>query len=664
MPSTGKERGNLVETHKGYDPRVIVFYPFIAALLLILAGGMAYQQLWLTERFHESERKQNQRRILVPGPRGNIYDREGRPLVANSPRFAVTLYLGELRKDFRAEYIRIRKAYRAAGDKDVPSGSQMERIARFTVVHRYLDQVNRILGRATELDADDLNKHFHRQLLIPYLLVDDLKTSEYARLIEHLPVTSPLQVYASSMRDYPRGSIAAHTLGYVTSNDAPDAADDFPGAELTTFKMKGSLGRQGLESRFDAHLQGETGGAIFRVDPAGYRVNPPLSKRQPVHGHNLHTSLDAELQAAAEKAMAETELAGAAVALDVRTGEVLVLASKPDYSLLDFVPHLGHAAARDINERGAWINRATHGLYPPGSAFKILTAIAGLRAGTIDPDALVTCNGFHQVGGRKFPCHDGHAHGPINLATAIEKSCNVYFYKQGLEMGVAGLAAEARAYGFGRSSGIELPETRGSLVPDPEWKQERRSDRWYPGDTANLSIGQGDLLVTPLQMAAFTASVARGERTTIPTILHEDNRGAQNRAPSGLTPEQHAALVAGMEACAVTGTAKVLQSSFMKIPGLGIAGKTGTAQKQTPKGIINFAWFICFAPITNPQVAIAVVMEGDTPGEETAGGRYAVPVAAAILRKWDNQKKARPLGVLPNLMFNRTDSTVSPQSAQ
>jgi penicillin-binding protein 2 len=663
MATSGKERGGLVESHKGYDPRVILFYPFIGALLLILAGGLAYQQLWLTDRFHESERKQSQRRILVPGPRGNIYDREGRPLVANRPRFAVTLYLGELRKDFRAEYIRIRKAYRAAGDKDVPTGSQMERIARFTVVQRYLDQVNRTLSRAATLDADDLDKHFHQQLLLPYLLVDDLKTSEYARLIEHLPVTSPLQVYTSSIRDYPRGSIGAHTLGYVTTNDALDAAEDFPGAELTTFKMKGTVGRVGLEKSFDKRLQGETGGAIYRVDPAGYRVNPPLSKRQPVHGHNLPTSLDADLQTAAEKSMAETEMAGAAVALDVRTGEVLVLASKPDYNLLDFVPRLGHAARRDIEERGAWLNRATHGLYPPGSSFKILTAIAGLRAGTIDPAALVNCPGFYQVGGRKFPCHDGHAHGEINMATAIEKSCNVYFYKHGLDMGVKALAAEARGHGFGRFSGIEVSETRGTLVPDPDWKMARRAERWFPGDTANLSIGQGDLLVTPMQMAAFIASVARDERTTTPTLLHEDNRPPQHSPPSGLTSEQYAALVAGMEACAQTGTAKVLQSTFMKIPGLSIAGKTGTAQKQTPKGAINFAWFICFAPIEKPQIAIAVVMEGDTPGEETAGGRYAVPVAAAILRKWDEKQKKRPLGLLPGFIPQRVEGANGPSAS-
>jgi len=649
MPDLGSERGSLIESHKGYNPRVIVFYFFTAALLLILTGGLAYQQLLRSDTFHESERKQNQRRILVPGPRGNIYDRDGRPLVANRPRFAVTLYLGELRKEFRAEYIRIRKAYRETGDKDVPSSVQMERIARFTVVQSYLSQVNRALGRDEKLDSEDLNKHFRQQLLLPYLLVDDLEPQEYAKLIEQLPVTSPLQIYASSIRDYPMGSIAAHTLGYVTANDAIEAADDFPGAELTTFKMKGTLGREGLEARFDPLLQGETGGAIYRVDPSGYRINPPLSKRQPVHGHNLHSSIDADLQKEAEKSMIDTGLAAAAVAIDVQTGEVLVLSSKEDYDLKSFIPRLSHDAARDITERGAWLNRATHGLYPPGSAFKILTAIAGLRAQTIYPEVVINCPGFYQVGGRKFPCHDGHAHGEINLATAIEKSCNVFFYKQGLDMGVEALAGEARRHGFGRPTGIEIPETRGTLVPDPAWMKERRDSRWFPGNTANLSIGQGDLLVTPLQMAAFTASVARDELTTTPTLIHDENRPAQHSPRSGLNSAQYAALVAGMEACTLTGTAKILQAPFMKIPGLRIAGKTGTAQKQTPKGTINFAWFICFAPVENPRIAIAVVVEGDTPGEETSGGRYAVPVARAILKKWDDKQKSPPASLLPSI---------------
>ncbi len=648
MADTVAERSSgLVETHKGYNPRVLFFYFLIAAMLLALTGGLAYRQLASNDLYHEREKTQNQRRILVPGPRGNIYDRDGRLLVSNRPRFAVTLYLDELRKEFRSQYIAIRKAYREADDKNLPTATQMERIARFTVVQRYLDQVNRTLGRHEELDADELNKHFSQQLLLPYLLVDDLKIEEYARLIEQLPVVSPLQVYTSSIRDYPLGSLAAHTLGYVTGNDNIDASDeDFSGSDFarftdkTTFKMKGTIGREGLEANFDSLLQGETGGAIYRVDPAGYRVNPPLSKHQPVHGRDLHASLDAELQIAAEKVMTETELNSAAVALDVKTGEVLVLASKPDYNLQNFVPHLSHEAAKDISDRGAWINRATTGLYPPGSSFKILTSIAGLRAQTIDPAATVNCPGYLQVGGRQFPCHGGHAHGDMNLAQAIEKSCNVYFYHQGLAMGVDTLAAEARRFGFGSPTSIEVPETKGSLVPDPEWKMRRRDEHWFPGDTANFAIGQGDLLVTPLQMAAFIASFARDETITVPTLEHDPAHPVQHTAPTGLRPEQRAAMLEGMEACTVTGTAKVLSSPFMKIEGLRIAGKTGTAQKQTEKGTINFAWFICFAPIEDPRIAIAVVAEGDIAGEEFAGGRYAVPIAQAILKKW-NEKQGR-----------------------
>src|ERR1035437_2675139 len=153
--------GNLVETHKGYDPRTIFFYFVVAALLLALASGLAYQQLFKTDYYHERERQQNQRRILVPGPRGNIYDREGRLLVGNRPRFAVTLYLDELRKEFRHEYIVIRKNYRALGDKDIPSSNEMAQIARYSVVQRYLDKVNAALGRSEKVNAAELNRHFH-----------------------------------------------------------------------------------------------------------------------------------------------------------------------------------------------------------------------------------------------------------------------------------------------------------------------------------------------------------------------------------------------------------------------------------------------------------------------------------------------------------------------
>jgi penicillin-binding protein 2 len=636
------QSGSLLESHKGYDPRVILFYFIMTLLLCVLTGGIAYQQLFKADEHHDRERMQSHRRILVPGPRGNLYDREGRLLVGNRPRFAAVLYLDELRGDFRREFIRIRKNYRESGDKDVPSSAQMEQLARTSVVQRHLDQVNDILRRTARVDGNDLRRHFARNLLLPYTLLDDLDAADYARLLESLPVRSPLQVYTSSTRLYPYGTAAAHTLGYV-GIDPDIEAQDFPGEDLTTFKMKGTIGRAGIEQRFDAHLQGEAGGTIFRVDPSGYKINPPLERRLPVQGNNLTLSLDIDLQLAAERKMTENEMAGATVALDIATGEVLVLASKPDYNLNDFTPRLSTAKAAEINEKGAWYHRAIQGIYATGSAFKILTAIAGLRSGAILPDSRVDCPGYFLVGNRRFACHDGHAHGLIDFETAIEKSCNVFFYKYGLDIGPELLAAEARRFHLDRPTGIELAhESRSMLIPDPAWKLRTQKDRWFPGDTANLSIGQGYLGVTPLQMAVFAASVARGQTYTQPTLLHEPKRPPLRAEPIGVAPGAYAALMHGMERVTLpAGTAKILSQPFMRIPGLGIAGKTGTAQKRTEKGTLNFAWFICFAPVERPEIAIAVMIEGDTPGEETGGGRYAVPVAQAVLKTWW-EKKHRP----------------------
>lgn len=637
-----KRSGNLVETHRSFDPRIVLFHFVLAALLLTLVGGLAYQQLIKADIYHERERVQNQRRVLVPGPRGNIFDREGRLLVGNRPRFAVVLYLDELRQEFRRQYIAVRKAYRQSGDKDLPTSRQMEQIARATVVQRYLDQINAILHRREKVDGTDLRKHFTRELLLPYTLLGDLTPEEYARLVESLPVQSPLQVYTSSTRYYPYGSAAAHTLGYVSVN--PDIDDEnFPQGDLTTFKMKGSIGKTGLEASFDERLQGESGGTIFRVDPSGFRVNPPIEKRLPVQGQSITTSLDIDLQLAAEETLAYAGLAGAAVALDVNTGEVLVIANKPDFNLEDTSPLITRATFADIESRGAWINRAVQGTYAPGSTFKLVTALAGLRKGSITVRSEIDCTGYFAVGRRLFPCHGGHGHGEIGFSDALSRSCNVFFYKYGLETGADALAAEARRLGLDDPTGIELPfETKRMRVADPDWKRRELDEAWFPGDTANMSIGQGYLGVTPLQMACVTASFARGERHTKPTLLHDRNHPRQQTEPLGITPGQYAAMMKGFEDCTTSGTARLLQLAALKVPNLRIGGKTGTAQVRTREGTLNLAWFICFAPVERPEIAIAVMIEGDTPDEELGGGSYATPVASAILKKWKEKKDRVP----------------------
>lgn len=634
-PALADRSGHMVESHRGYDPRLWLFHGLIVLMLLLLGGGLGYQQLGRSTEFRERETIQNQRRVIVPGPRGNLYDRDGRLLVGNRPRFAVTLSLDELRPEFRREFLRIRRNYREAGDKDLPTASQLDRIARVSVVQNHLNLVNRILGTRHRVNDAGLERHYRQARILPYMLLEDITPGDYARLLEQLPVVSPLQVYTASTRDYPHGALASHTLGYTAADDNLDVGDALPGAELTTFKMRGSVGRQGLEAALDDRLQGQAGGAIYRVDPAGYRLQPPLQKRPPVQGGDVVLSLDLDLQRAAEAQMAETGLAGAAVALDIATGEVLALVSKPDYNLNDFTPRLSHATAADIQTRGAWLNRATQGLYPPGSTFKLLTAIAGLRTGHIHADSIVECTGTYRVGGRTFVCNNHRDRGPVTLAQSIEKSCNSFYYDTGLKAGIDAIAAEARRHGMDRRTGIELPyEARNMLVPDPAWKRRARNDAWFPGDTANVSIGQGDLSLTPLQMACFIASLARGETTTTPTLIHHNPPVRQRSEPDGLTAEQRAVILAGMEAVTDTGTGRILQTPRFRVPGLRLAGKTGTAQKRTAEGTINFAWFVGFAPVENPQVAVAVIMEGDVPGEDFGGGRYAAPVAGAIFKAW------------------------------
>ncbi len=624
----------LIETHSARNPRLLLFHGAIAAMVLLLGCGLVYRQLIRTTLYNERERLQSLRRIVVPGPRGNLYDRDGQMLVGNRPRFSVVLNLAELRGEFRAEYRKIEKNYASAEPRDRPNDDQLSRIARATVAQRYLDKINALIGRREAVRTAELNRHFTQSLLLPYVLLNDLAPEEYARLIERLPVSSPLQVYTSSTRSYPFRSVAAHTLGYTGVNNDPEV-EDFEGEDLLTFKMKGSVGRAGLEKIFDEQLQGETGGAIYLVDPAGYKVTQPVDKRlqqrRPVQGHNLITSLDSELQLAAENAMEDK--VGAVVALDVKTGEVLVMASKPDYDLATRIPNL--TPDQDVEKSGVWLNRATQGQYPPGSTFKVITSTAGLRSGAIERGtSRIVCPGYYMVGNRRFPCDAKYGHGEVDLIKAITVSCNVFFYKFGLDTGPDLIATEAHRFGFDHKTGIELPyEFSSPHVASPAWKLANLKERWVPGDTANTAIGQGDTLVTPLQVACMMASFARGETETKPTLLHDPNRPAQHTEPIGLSPADYNGILQGLEQCYEFGTAKLA-----KVEGLRAAAKTGTAQK----GRIDLAWMIAFAPIENPRIAIAVVMEGTEPDVGYHGGTYAAPIVKAILETWKEKSERQP----------------------
>lgn len=608
--------------------RLVILYVIAVLMLAVLMGGMAWQQLILYPEHRESEARQNYRRILMPGPRGDIYDRNGQLLVGNRPVFNAVVSLNELRAEFRLEY-RERAAARREVQGQIDSNKLSEE-SRQAVVQRYLDQLNALLGRNDQVDSKTLERHFNKSLLLPYNLMEDLSPEEYARLIEQIPVESPIQVITESSRYYPNGSAACHVLGYVSNTTDLDTTD-IPGQDLLTFHFEGKVGRSGLERVYDEHLQGRSGGEVWSVDPGGYQYEQ-IAFRSPEQGNDLLTTIDLDLQKVAERALAGR--AGALVALQISNGEVLAMASLPNYDLNDLTPFISYAVDDRIREEGGWLNRATQGLYPPGSTFKVVTAAAGLRAGVIDDHTEVNCPGYFIVGRRTAHCHRHSGHGVENLVGAIRDSCNVFFYDRSLAMGIDALVAEARRFGFDEPTGVELlGETQNMLVPDPAWKARRMyGEGWYDGDTVNLAIGQGYLLVTPLQVACLAASIAREESRTYPTLVL-DPRLQRTRPPIpalDLPEGQIALILEGMREAGLTGTARLAARNT----GTTVAGKTGTAQVKENGRPTTLAWFMGFAPADAPTIAIAVLLEGDPEERNQGGGADAAPIAASVFRAY------------------------------
>ena len=605
-------------------------------LFAILLTGMAYQQLFQFNTHREKEARQNYRRILLPGPRGNVYDRDGRLMVGNRPVFNAVVSLNELRPEFRAEYRKRAAAKNAIQQRLDRASLNIE--SRSAVVQRYLNRLNQLLGTSHVVNSNGLERHFRRSLLLPYTLVDDLTPEDYALLIEQIPVESPIQVITDSARYYPHGKAACHVLGFVSNTDQLNA-EDIPGEDLLTFHFEGKVGRSGIERVYDEDLQGRSGGEVWSVDPGGYQ-HALIAQRSPIQGNDLVTTIDLDLQLAAERGLSGKS--GALAAIDIATGEVLAMASLPNYDLNDLTPFLSYEVDERIREEGGWLNRAAQGLYPPGSTFKIVTATAAMREGVVDASTVIECPGYFLVGRRTFRCHRHSGHGPETLEEAIRDSCNVFFYDRSAEMGASPIIEEARRFGFDEPTGIKLfGETRGMHVPDAQWKKERTGEGWYGGDTANLSIGQGYLLSTPLQIACFAASIARGETRTLPILIKENasrNGVSQNAEPIGLPFGQYERILQGMKDAGSVGTARLAALNT----GVTVAGKTGTAQVRKDGKPTTIAWYMGFAPADDPKIAIAVAIEGVPEESSIGGGADAAPVAAEVFRTYFSKMGPTP----------------------
>ncbi len=589
-------------SHTNYG-RIRFLQCIVAILFIILGITIFYRQYFEYYTYNQLNEKQCLRRILYPGIRGKIYDRNGHLLATHRDSFCLYVDLNHFRKPF--EQFR---------QKNKNIEAQREQL--WALVHdQLLSYAQKVGPIPFRISAKRLLQHYQQNILLPLLLAQDLPQELYAKLLNILPNNGAFSVNIEKIRYYPYGSSACHIIGYV-SKISELSTDNLPGNSLRTFFFPQEKGRNGLEAYYDAKLSGHNGGEIWQVTPAGQEEKKLISIPC-IQGENLHISLDIELQKICEQALGNYK--GSISILDVNTGEVLAMVSKPDFDLNKLNPRISKETFKEITESGAWLNRAIQGLYAPGSTFKLISLSALLRANIITEDSTYNCTGTYKIGTRLFRCHKHSGHGRINTISAIQYSCNPFIFKYGLQISAQKLYQEARFYYLNTPTGIDLPyETQKILIPSPGWKKQRLGEPWTDGDTANMLIGQGYLLLTPLKLACFAAALSKNKNIYIPHFIKSDPWNSTQALPE----KAWNTLIKGMK-----------KAGQHYIHSILTAVKTGTAQVKisgTDK-YKHIGWMIGFAPIKNPQIAFCIEIEQDGIGDNFWGGQTCAPISQKIL---------------------------------
>jgi len=546
-------------------------YSFI--IFFILLGACLYYLQIIKGSLYKGLSYKNSIRLLnIAAPRGIIYDRRKDKVADNALSFGVFIVPQE------------------AKDLDV-------KIKRLSEI---LDCPESLLRRNY--------KRNYRAPFAPCELIRDVSKKK-AILVEELKLDMPgILVKEIPLRSYPYKEALAHVVGYIGEIDK---------RELELLKSYGysardTIGKDGVERTADTSLRGMDGGMQVQVDNRGHQVKV-LNFKRPEKGNDVNLTIDARLQNFLWKMMKDRM--GAAVVMDPYSGEILSLVNSPSFD-----PNSSLTSV--LNDRDApLLNRAIMGQYPPGSIFKIIVALAGLDSGKIGPETSFTCRGKLNIGRGRFRCWNKDGHGHMNLKDAIAQSCNVYFYNAGILLGVAKISEYAREFGLGKKTGIDLWGEAQGFVPSRAWKRINKKEAWYTGDTANLSIGQGYLLVTPIQVAAVFASVANGGRIVGPHILKRPGSGVDDSKKRDLNikKEDIELIKRGMKGVVedADGTGFRAWSDSVSI-----SGKTGTSQAGA--GLKTHAWFAGFAPSERPEISFVIFLEHGGSGSD---------IAALIARK-------------------------------
>lgn len=585
---------------------VLVFFAIIVLRLwsLQITNGKEYENRAYSNRVRVRE---------AIAPRGHILDRNGREIVTNRPSFNVVL-IQEDSHDVSNVLDRL------APVLDVDVSQLWEKIREASGTPKYL----------------------------PIRLKEDIDWKTLAYLENHNQEFSGVRTEVQPVRVYHYGDFAANTLGYLGSISKKELAK----VDREIYRGGDLIGKRGLERLRESDLRGEKGHNYSEVNARGFEQQL-LKSIEPLPGREITLTLDTELQQIAESYMEAGEKAGAVVAMEVNSGRLLTVVSAPSIHIEDFVGGISYKNWQALldNPKHPLLNKVIQGIYPPGSTYKMVTALAGLAKGAIDENTVFYCPGFYRFGNRTYRCWKHSGHGPVNLEKAISQSCDVYFYQVGQRVGVDALAEFAQKLGLGKKTGVEMEHEKSGLTPTKEWKRQNRKQKWQEGETLSIAIGQGFNLVTPLQMCLLTATLANGGLVYRPQLVEKvvDPEGnvVESFKPDLMRRvegfDRYFRLIrAGMEEVVhgKRGTAR-----RVAIEGLRIGGKTGTAQvvklaqyrhlkeEDIPYKYRDHAWFTCFAPAENPEIAVTVLVEHGLHGGSAAG-----PIAKAIMREYFRNK--------------------------
>ena len=587
----------------------------------LLLVGLWYVQVATALVYVENQETQSMRSVRVPAVRGAVLDQHGRPLAKDRPTYVVHAYLEELRHHFRKEW----KESQSGADLTAEERANLEIDVRHRVVKRFTDQLG--LSQSVDLSPREMQSHFLDQRALPLPVIRDLSSTNIARFMENSWKIPGLEMEVTSKRVYPSTSVA-HLMGYLRRDNTDDTDTLKYNYRLPDYK-----GALGLEKTFNPFLRGQPGTRVVEVNNLGYRQAESLPV-PPQPGSNVVLTLDLEIQETAMQAMVDTGAkAGAAVVVEVHSGDVVAMVSMPVFDPNKFTPSISEADWQAYrNARPSPLPfRATQERYPPGSIFKIISGLAALENG-MDAEEHVECRGAFRIGRRRI--RDTAAPGMYDFSRAFKKSSNYYFIHQAVDQGhgFKHIIKMGNQFSLGQKTGLLPGQEVAGQFPSLADGEKRN---WTDGDTANISIGQGPITVTPIQMAMMTATVANGGTLYYPRLVKriespDPNEAAHaKRLPKARVRSRLHARQDNLRILRDAMYADVADDDGTgrraRIEGYDVCGKTGTAEVKTPGDPHKITWFTSFAPYESPRYAVVVMVE-----RGISGGTTCAPVAKKI----------------------------------